>query len=175
LLWWRPDKVVDNRLVWLEGNAGGYQPALYDQLAEDYRRAGHERRRRSVLIAKQQRGRKDLPLPARAWSKLEDVLLGYGYRSWQALFVVALLLAAGAAFFATTRKDIIPPPGQSRPPAWPLLYTIDLLVPFAQVGQHEIFAPRHFGAVVATVLTVSGWLLLTAILAGLTGFIRRLD
>jgi hypothetical protein len=76
LLWWRPDRVVDKRLAWLEGNAGGYQPALYDQPADDYRRFGHERRRRSVLIAKQQRRRRELPPPARAWSKLEDIPAG---------------------------------------------------------------------------------------------------
>ncbi|HTZ63260.1 MAG TPA: hypothetical protein VMB51_04085 [Solirubrobacteraceae bacterium] len=176
LRWWRPDPVTAKRIAWLGRNASGYQPQLYDQLAADYRDAGHVQRQRYVLIAKQQRRRAHLPAPARLWSRIEEWLLGFGYRSWQALIFVALLLVGGIIFYALTPKDVVPFRAQeARPPFWPAIYTVDLLVPFVSIAQREQFVTRHFGTVLATVLTVSGWLLLTAIIAGVTGFIRRTD
>jgi hypothetical protein len=173
LRWWRPSPAVAKRLSWLRDNASGYQPQLYDQLAEDYRRVGHERSQRCVLIEKQRRRREKLPFAGRVWSKIEELLLGYGYRSWQAFFPIVALLIVGSCFFALVPNDVRPTHHEPRPPLWPALYTVDILLPIINISQREYFVTRHFGAVLATSLTIASWFLLTAIIAGFTGFVRR--
>lgn len=175
-LWWRPSPTVQKRLDWLKGNASGYQPQLYDQVAADYRRAGHEHAERCVLIEKERQRRATLPPPTRAWSWINDKLLGYGYRSWQALIPVATLLAAGILFFLIWPGDVAPVgTDATRPFLWQVVYSAELLLPLVNTVQRESFTLRGAGPLVGLTLTISGWVLLTAIVAGITGFIRRPD
>jgi hypothetical protein len=175
-LWWRPSPTVQKRLNWLEENASGYQPQLYDQVAADYRRAGHEHAERCVLIEKERQRRTTLPPPTRAWSWIKDKLLGYGYRTWQALIPVAALLAAGILFFLIWPGDVEPAGVHvTRPFLWPVVYSAELLLPLVNTVQRESFTLRGAGPLVGLTLTISGWVLLTAIVAGITGFIRRPD
>jgi hypothetical protein len=171
---WRRDPVVKARLSWLHASRSGYHPQIYDQLANAYRAGGDEARARRVLIDKQRRRRRQLSPPARAWSLLEDGLVAYGYRSWQALLPFLVCLVAGALFFDAHRHDIVGRYTVEHPQGFnPIAYTLDLLLPVVNLTQRDSYTAHHSAAVVATALVVVGWVLTTAIVAALTGLVRR--
>lgn len=173
--WLRRDEAVTYRLKWLKDERDGYQPQLYDQLAENYRRVGHEAAERRVLIAKQERRRRNLPLPAKAWNWVSFLLLGYGYRVWQALILFLLLLGGGTAFFEAYGHPVTQHDRSQYPPHFaPWIYTLDLLLPVINLGERENWIAKP-GApqIVATVLIIAGWILATTFLAGLSGLVRR--
>ncbi len=55
----------------------------------------------------------------------------------------------------------------------PDLYALDLVVPFANLGQRSAWDPDGFDRAVATVLILSGWLLATAVIAGIGRVLNR--
>ncbi len=172
--WWRRDRALHERLGWLRGNLSGYHPQIYEQLAAHYRAVGHESRERAVLIHKQRRQRKETSYPTRVWSTAVDLLVGYGYRTWQAIIPWVALLVSGTVFFAHHMRDIRPrSPTQTPPTFHALTYTLDLLLPVVNLGQRDNWVARHGAQTFATILILAGWVLTTAILAALTGLVRR--
>ncbi|MEW9534679.1 hypothetical protein [Microbispora sp. NPDC049125] len=159
------------RLSWLTDDRDGYVPHLYEQLAAAYRRLGQDADARTVLLAKQRRRRRTLPVHARAWGLLQDVTVGYGYRPASAALWLLALLAGGAVVFALTT----PPraqPGQG--PAFnTVVYTLDLLLPLIDFGQEKAFQPVGAGQWVAYGLVLAGWVLATTIAAGITRALSR--
>lgn len=173
---WQRDQAVTERLEWLENERDGFHAHLYDQLAEHYRRIGHESSERRVLIARQRNRRKELPLFAKGWNVISGALLGYGYRSWQAVGWFALLLVAGTMFFdASHHHKVFQHDGNEHPPRFvAFLYTLDLLLPVINLGQREDWIAKHtWPQLVATALVIAGWILTTTFLAGITGLVRR--
>jgi uncharacterized protein YjbI with pentapeptide repeats len=157
------------RLDWLSlslsPSRNGYQPQPFEQLAAHYRRIGHDEDARRVLLHKQRERRRTLSPPGRVWGLIQDLLVGYGYRPWLAGLWILVLLAAGTAFFAVT------PPAAARadPPAFSApAYTLDLLLPVVNLGQEAAWSPHGPGQTVAYGLIVAGWLLATAMIAGIT-------
>ncbi|SDI58003.1 hypothetical protein SAMN05421505_1757, partial [Sinosporangium album] len=73
----------------------GHHPQPYEQLATWYRRIGHEPDARRVMLAKQRQHRTTLRPTGRAWGRLLDAIVGYGYRPWQAALWAAVLLTTG--------------------------------------------------------------------------------
>jgi hypothetical protein len=174
--WWEQDPGVKARLAWLGGNESGYQPQIFDQLAKSYGDAGLDPQRRRVLIEKQRRRRGHLALPAKAWNLVEDMLVGFGYRTWQALIPFAALVIVGVFFFAAHRHEIVPKNAALETPSFhPLTYTLDLLVPVVTLGLRENYTAQGCAQTVSTVFIVAGWILTTAIIAALTGLVRRTD
>jgi hypothetical protein len=174
------DRVRDvrNRLNWLEGDYDGYQPWLYDQLAEHYRRAGEEASQAEVLMAKQRGRRKWLPRTAKWWNTTLDKLMGYGYETWKVLIPLGALLVAGFVFFWVEhsanhilKKD----PTQNEPTFHSLIYTIDLLMPIIGLGQRENFTARNGAEIGAACFLLCGWVLSSLLLAGLSGLVRRFN
>ena len=169
---------VRNRLEWVKGDHDGYQPQLYDQLAEHYRRSGDEAGQIEVLMAKQRGRREWLPRRARWWNTTIDKLLGYGYESWRVLIALGVLLIAGFAFFWVEHSDkhILPKdPTQHGPTFHALLYTIDVLVPIIGLGQREDFIARNAAEIGAACLLLCGWFLSSMLIAGLSGLVRRFN
>ena len=164
---------VSTRLSWLKKDPEGYIPQPYEQLISAYRRAGQEEAGRKVALAKRRSQRQGLSPPAKIWSWLLYLTIGYGYRTWQAGLWLLGLIAAGTAVFAhaypahmiaTTQH-----PMQFNAP----IYTLDVLLPIISLGQQDSWQPTGIALSVYWALIILGWVLTSALIAGLTGLVKR--
>lgn len=161
---------VTERLQWLRRDTLGYRPQPYEQLAAFYRRSGRDEDARQVLLAKQRHRRTTLHAPGRIFGQLLDWTVGYGYRPWLAAVWLAAL-ATGTAVLATHPPHVIP--GGPAPPFNPFTYTLDLLIPIGAFGLRTAFTPAGAAQWLADALIAAGWILATAVIAGITRTIRR--
>lgn len=162
-----PAGTARSRLHWLNRDPVGYRPQPHEQLATLYRQIGRDADARTVLLAKQRR-RQQLSLPGAAWSLLQDVLIGYGYRPGLAALWLLVLTALG-----TTAFSLYPPGGGGGTAFNPLIYTLDLLIPIVNFGQKNVFGIAGQAQWLAYALRALGWLLFTAVAAGLTRTFSR--
>jgi hypothetical protein len=161
---------VRERLIWLQLDVGGYIPQAYDQLAAAYRSAGREEAARKVAIGKQWRRRTVLNPAGKLLNWLLYVTVGYGYRTWLAGAWLAGLLIASIAVFSNIRMAAT----TAHPASFnPLGYTIDVLVPFADLSLKNDWQPSGGYLYLAWALRGIGWVLTTAVVAAVTGVIRR--
>jgi hypothetical protein len=160
---------VTARLRWLAREAHGYRPQPYEQLAALYRRLGDDADARRVLLEKQRRRRRELRPPARILGQLLDWTVGYGYRPWRAGLWLVVMLAVGTAVFSNQR----PVPVTAGRHFDAVMYTFDLLLPISAFGLRDAFAPVGSTRWVAYGLTAAGWLLATALVAGIGRALRR--
>jgi hypothetical protein len=159
------------RLRWLARDPRGHQPQPYEQLAAHYAAIGQPAQSLSVLHAREQHQRRGLSAPARAWSTLQDVAVGYGYQPWRALAWLALLLAAGTVTFA-----LAPPPALqagAAPHFNAFVYTLDLLLPVVDLGQKHAFNPAGAEQWLSYGLVAAGWILVTTVAAGAARVLSR--
>jgi hypothetical protein len=159
------------RLAWLNCDEPGYRAQPYEQLAGYYRRLGHDEEARRVLVAKQRRRRTGSRLPSKLVSYALDVIVGYGYRPGRALGWLVLLLTVGSVYFAVNRPAPIDP--SHHPHYQPILYTADLVIPVVNLGQAGAWNPTGGAQWVAATLTACGWILATAVIAGVTRVLAR--
>ena len=164
---------VRARLRWLTLHEGGYVPGIYDQLAAVYRRAGQVEASRQVSIAKQQRRRHELNLVGKVWNWLLYLTVGYGYRTWWAGLWLVALLAIGSLVFNDAYPLHMSPAAAVVPVFQPVAYTLDVLVPIMDLGQRQAWLPLGAAQVWSWSLTGAGWILTTAVIAGLTNALRR--
>ncbi|MFD0143751.1 MULTISPECIES: oxidoreductase [unclassified Streptomyces] len=164
------DDVV-RRLAWLRRNPG-YVPQPYEQLAGMYRQIGHDSDARRVLLAKQRHRRRTLNPAGRLWGHLLDVTVGYGYRPWLAgVWLMALTLLGTLVF--RTHSPVPVKPGEGAP-FQPFVYTLDLLIPIGGLGQRTAWYWTHDASQwLAYLLIASGWVLTTAVVAGVTRTLNR--
>lgn len=169
------DDAVDvrGRLEWLSRNTGGYAPGLYDQLAAVYRRSGHTDAARRVAITKHWRRRFDVNLFGQLWNYLLYLTVGYGYRPWLAAVWLAGLLTAGSAIFAAAYPAHLTASSATSPTFHPVAYTLDVLLPIVDLGQERSWIPDASVQGWAWLLTLAGWILTTAVVAGVTNALRR--
>ncbi|MGW7048790.1 oxidoreductase [Streptomyces avermitilis] len=162
---------VAHRVAWIRRNPG-YSPQPYEQLASWYRKVGHDDDARRVLLAKQRHRRRTLPLAARAWGQLLDVTVGYGYRSWLAgVWLLVLTLLGTLTFGAHSPTRVKPGEGA---PFQPLVYTLDLLIPIGGLGQRTAWYWKDDSLQsVAYALIAFGWVLTTAVVAGVTRTLQK--
>lgn len=158
------------RLGWLGRDVDGYRPQPYEHLAGLYRRLGNDQDARLVLLAKERRRRGSLRLPGRVLGRLLDWTVGYGYRPWRAAVWLATLLAIGTVAFSLRRPQ---PAGDGNPHLDLPLYTLDLLLPISVFGVRDDFAPDGATRWLAYGLSAAGWLLVTALVAGVARVIKR--
>ncbi|MER5947923.1 oxidoreductase [Streptomyces sp. NPDC001904] len=162
---------VTNRLAWLRRDEG-YCPQPYEQLGVNYRRLGHDDEARRVLLHRQRHRRATLGPAGRLWGYLLDATVGYGYRPWLAGLWLALLTVAGWVVFRTHRP--VPNKAGEGPPFHALVYTLDLLVPIGGFGQRDAWHWADVGPQsLAYALVVVGWVLTTAVVAGVTRTLSR--
>jgi hypothetical protein len=174
----RPAVDVTMRLRWLERDPGSYTPQLYEQLAAVYRKAGHDDDARKVAIAKQRRRRQTLNSPGKLWNSLLRWTVGYGYQTWKA--GVWLLVLVGLGWWSFDRAHnpypahllAAKPPGQ-RPWFHAGLYALDLLLPFADLGYQSAWITSGWARWLFLAWNLAGWVLITAVLAALSGLIKR--
>ncbi|MET9249281.1 hypothetical protein [Nonomuraea sp. NPDC003709] len=161
---------VTRRIDWVTRDPEGFRPQPYEQLAAWFLSDGNDALARRTQLAKLRARRQTQGLGSRAWGRLLDVAVGYGYRPWLAGMWFALLLAIGTVVFA------ISPPRALKPSESPdfnaFAYTFDLLLPIPAFGQRELFDPGGWTQWLAYGLIVSGWILATALIAGATRILR---
>ncbi|MFJ9562200.1 oxidoreductase [Streptomyces fuscichromogenes] len=166
-----PRDSVARRVAWIR-RSPGYNPQPYEQLASCYRKAGHDDDARRVLLAKQRHRRRTLPAAARVWGHLLDATVGYGYRPWLAgVWLLALTLLGTLSFGARTPHPV----GQGAgAPFQPLVYTLDLLIPIGGLGQRAAwYWPQAGLQWLAYLLITFGWVLTTAVIAGVTRTLQK--
>ncbi|HEX4815105.1 MAG TPA: hypothetical protein VFV66_20375 [Nonomuraea sp.] len=160
---------VAERLRWLslDPHLGS---GAFEQLAQHYARIGDEGAARTVRRARQRHLRSADQLPARIWGFVQDVLFGYGYAPGRALAWLLFLVTAGVLWFSARPPRAVKKDG----PAWDaVLYALDLIVPFANLGQRTSWDPVGVDKAVAVGLILSGWLLATAVIAGIGRVLNR--
>jgi hypothetical protein len=172
-----PDVTAKQRIAWLDRDPDGYSPQPFSQLAAIYRAEGHDSAARRVLVASQTRRRRQRSgwcgWAGRAWSDLLRITVGYGYYPWLALLWLVLLIGVGSVLVnLLPDKNFVK--GADVPPFNSLLYTIDVLLPFIDLGYGRWVAVGA-AQVVTVVLVVLGWVLATAVIAAFAGVLRRGD
>ena len=172
-----------------------YSSQPYIWLASVYRSGGHERDARKIQIERNKARLRSRTLGrVNPWAQLMRLTVGYGYEPWRAFIPVLLALALvtpayarGAAHdeFRPTRSS----PTSSNvvssqctrhyPCLEPIIYALDVIVPLVNLRQRESWYPdssTRGGSILATltsVLTIVGWMLTTAVVAGVTSALRR--
>lgn len=159
------------RCRWLAREQEDYRPQPYEQLAEYYRRLGHDADARRVLLAKERRRRRTRPVLARAGGYLLDGIVGYGYRSELAAAWLALLVVVGTVVFSGHPPRALDP--EHQPHFTALVYTVDLLIPIGAFGLRNAYDPVGWTVWVADALIASGWILATALIAGVSRRVGR--
>lgn len=154
------------RLTWLAHADAGYRAQPYEQLAAYYRRLGHDEEARWVLVAKQRRRRAQLGAVGKLVGYALDGTVGYGYLPIRAFGWLVVLLTFGSCYFAVNRPTLLDP--VQHPHFQPLLYAADLVIPIVHLGQADTWAPAGAAQWVAAALIALGWLLATAVVAGIT-------
>jgi hypothetical protein len=170
-----PEVKVKARLRWLQCDPRGYAPQPYEQLAAVYRRAGRDEDARRVAIEKQRRRRTTLSAPAKAWGLVLDGLVGYGYRTWLAALWLLGFLALGTWIFAAAHPQAMTPtkPLDELPAFQPVVYALDVLLPIVDLRQQDAWLPHGFALWWSWVSILIGWILTTAVVAALTGILKR--
>jgi hypothetical protein len=163
-------RTAAGRLAWLARAESDYRPQPYEQLAAYYRRLGHDEEARHVLLAKQRRRRTTLGLGGKVIGYLLDGIVGYGYRPSRAFTWLVVLLAAGSLYFTFNRPASLDP--AMHPHYQPVLYTAELLIPIVNLGQSN-WAPAGASQWISVALIGLGWILVTAVVAGVTRVLTR--
>jgi hypothetical protein len=164
---------VTDRLAWLGRSEGGYIPGLYDQLAGAYRRAGRVAAARRTGVAKDLGRRSELTWPGKAWNSLLYVTVGYGYRNWLAGVWLGVLLVLGSLVFASAYPSHMHRAAPVVPAFQPVIYALDVLLPIVNLGQRQAWVPQGLALACSWLLTGAGWVLTTAVVAGLTNALKR--
>ncbi|WTW98014.1 oxidoreductase [Streptomycetaceae bacterium NBC_01309] len=161
---------VAARLDWISRETDGYRPQPYEQLAAYYRSVGHDELARHVLLVKERRHRRTLPPVRRTMSRLLDWTVGYGYRPARALLWMVGLAVVGAVVFSLDRPS---PTGPSSGSFNVVVYTLDMLLPVSVFDERSSWSASGAAAWVGYALRAAGWLLTTAVIAGLTRVLNR--
>lgn len=168
--YWSHPEALRRRLDWLSRDPAGFRPQPYEQLAAYYRRTGRDDLARSVLYAEERR-RPRHRWGARIFATVLEYTVGYGYKPVRAAYWLAGLLAIGSVAFAAHHPR--PLKADEAPHFNPVLYTLDLLSPIGGLGQREAFDPTGAWQWLAGLLVVAGWVLATALIAGVSRVYRR--
>jgi hypothetical protein len=161
------------RLGWLRLDPAGFTPQPYEQLVAVYRRAGREEDARKVAIGKQRARRDELGWPSKLWSLLLGALIGHGYRTWFAGLWLLAWLVAGTIIFDYAEMTSAKKLGDPVPAFNPFAYALDVLLPVADLNQQSSWIPQGFARSWMWASIVAGWVLTTAVVAALTGILKR--
>ncbi|WP_216589901.1 pentapeptide repeat-containing protein [Streptomyces brasiliscabiei] len=166
-----PHEPAERRLPMLERDGEEYLPYSYEQLTAAYRRIGDEDAARRVQLAKQRRHRATLRWYGRLWGYAQDATVGYGFRPLRAAVWLLSLMAVGSVAYA------LHPPGPLKadeaPRFNPVVYTLDLLLPIIDFGQERAYAPEGAAQWLSYVLVITGWILATTVVTGVTRTVSR--
>lgn len=166
-----PHEPAEHRLPMLERDGDGYVPYAYEQLTAAYRRIGDDHAARMVQLAKQRRLRGTRAWHGRLWGYVQDATVGYGFRPLRACAWLLSLLAVGSVAYALHHPH--PLKASESPHFNPVFYTLDLLLPVISFGQEDAFAPDGWYQYLAYALIITGWILATTVVTGVTRAVSR--
>ena len=166
-----PHEPAERRLPMLERDGDGYVPDAYEQLTAAYRRAGDDHAARLVQLAKQRRLRGTRAWYGRLWGYVQDATVGYGFRPLRACAWLLSLLAVGSIAYALHHPR--PLKASEAPHFNPVFYTLDLLLPVISFGQEDTFAPDGWYQALSYALIITGWILATTVVTGVTRNVSR--
>ncbi|CAL9610408.1 membrane-associated oxidoreductase [Streptomyces sp. enrichment culture] len=166
-----PQEPAERRLPMVERDREGYVPHAYEQLAASYLRIGDERAARLVRLAKERRHRTTLPWYGRLWGHVQDATVGYGFRPLRAAAWLLSLVAVGSVVYGVRPPRALK--AGEAPEFNPVFYTLDLLVPVLSFGQEAAYGPRGWYQWLSYVLVVTGWILATTVVAGVSRSVSR--
>ncbi|MER8004626.1 membrane-associated oxidoreductase [Streptomyces sp. NPDC094149] len=165
-----PHEPAERRLPMLERDPR-YEPHAYEQLTAAYRRIGDDYAARLVQLAKQRRLRTTRAWYGRLWGYVQDATVGYGFRPLRAAVWLLSLLAIGSIAYAVHHPR--PLKASEAPHFNPVFYTLDLLLPVISFGQEDAFAPSGWHQYLAYGLIITGWILATTVVTGVTRSVSR--
>ena len=203
----------DERLKWVarqthqrnhdDSTEGQYSPQPYLQLAEVYRQMGKDHERRKVLKRQQQDLRKwgELSGPSKWWSRIVDLLTGYGYESWRALVAIFLIYLLSVSlttvvrdhggFVATgnTTSFVVAKHGAQAvqatdcTPFYPCnsswLFPVDAAIPVINLHQSEFWSFNSsnpwgdYGELLFSLFSLLGWGFTSLLVAASAGLIKQ--
>jgi hypothetical protein len=185
---------LNRRLDWI-CKSQPFSPHVYTQLAEVYRRSGHEGFARQVAIRREkERGRQpDVSRGGKVWNRFLGLTVAYGYQPWRAFVPLVVLFLLGWVLFTLppAQEVMVHPSTKSEAPISaaachefypcfsPSVYVLDTLLPIVDLHQERNWVParpRPWGVgyeVLTWVLIASGWILTTAVVAGIGSLWRR--
>ncbi|MEV7891135.1 membrane-associated oxidoreductase [Streptomyces sp. NPDC002817] len=166
-----PHEPAERRLPMLERDVDGYVPHAYEQLTAAYLRIGDDYAARQVQLAKQRRLRATRAWYGRLWGYLQDVTVGYGFRPLRACAWLVSLLAVGSLVYALHEPPPLKP--GEHPDFDPVFFTLDLLLPVISFGQEGAFAPQGGYQALSYALVITGWILATTVVTGVTRAVSR--
>lgn len=189
-----------SRLRWLGLQPPGYHPQPYRQLAKFLRESGDEQGAMQVLVAKDDARYSRFGATGAFWGEFLKWTIGYGHRPllgivWMLGVVVVgwlvVLVGKRAAVMRLTWPETTPPSGDPTTGLNPLLYSLDVFVPFVNLHQEHYWWPDETAsgsiALIGSRISVSGstirvylwlqiiagWLLTAIFIAGVTGLVRN--
>ncbi|MFF4284488.1 membrane-associated oxidoreductase [Streptomyces sp. NPDC001633] len=166
-----PHEPAERRLPMLERDGEPYDPHGYEQLMAAYRHVGDDDAARLVQLAKQRRRRTTLIWYGRLWGYVQDATVGYGFRPLRAAVWLLSLMAIGSIAYGLDHPR--PVKADEAPDFNPVFYTLDLLLPIINFGQESAFAPAGWHQWLSYALIITGWILATTIVAGVTRTVSR--
>jgi hypothetical protein len=104
------------------------------------------------------------------WGLVQDSTVGYGYRPWLAGVWLLGLLVVGTAYFAAD-PPVTGSTAQGR--FDPFAYTLDVILPIVSLEQNSAWILSGVQTAVFYALTMSAWVLLTALVAGVSRVLSR--
>jgi hypothetical protein len=159
-----------DRLSWISRDDEFHlQP--YEQLSTWYHGIGDDDLARKVQLAKLRGRRRKANPVGRAWNTVLDWTVGYGYRPWLAFAWFGVLVGVGTLVFSANPPRSIKPGGE-RPDFHAFVYTLDLLIPIDTFGQQQAYDPQGWSRWLAYALVAAGWILATALIAGVARVLR---
>jgi hypothetical protein len=197
---WKSPVDARSRLRWL-GLQDGYHPQPYRQLAKVLRENGDEDGAIEVLVAQQDARFRNSNWLVRAWARFLKITVAYGHRPlrtvlWSLAVIllgrVLVAIGARAGVMRLTWPETTPPPaGNSTAGLHPLLYSLDVFLPFVNLHQEQYWWPDESasgdypfagyninvrGSILRYYLwlqIIAGWLLSAIFVAGVTGLMRN--
>jgi len=194
----RTPRDLSSRLAWLSKQSD-FRSQPYLQLARIFTAIGREDDARAVLIEKERQERRDAPV----WSWFLRSTIGYGYAPMRAAYWSGTIILLGWLIFwyAYRLKLMVPSDRDGYEsmardgdlPAYyrgfnSLVYSFETLVPLVDLHQGRYWSPaslrkgegdrrrRVFASFLRWYLRaqiLSGWLLSTTVVAGLSGILNR--
>ncbi len=192
---------VESRLRWLALQPPGFYSQPYNELAKYYSGTGDDAAAATVLVAGEDDRYQRMGLLGRLSGDFLRATIGYGHRpllafNWSILIVligwVVVLMGKRAGVMRLTWPENTPPPSTDHfNGLHPLLYSLDVFLPFVDLHQEHYWWPDEgskgectFAGRTITIRgsslrlylwmqIIAGWLLSAIFVAGITGLIRN--
>jgi hypothetical protein len=192
---------VDSRLRWLALQPPGFYSQPYNELAKYYSGTGDDAAAATVLVAEEDDRYQRMGLLGRLSGDFLRATIGYGHRpllafNWSILVVligwVVVMMGKRAGVMRLTWPENTPPPSADHfNGLHPLLYSLDVFLPFVDLHQEHYWWPDEgskgectFAGRTITIRgsslrlylwmqIIAGWLLSAIFVAGITGLIRN--